>query len=93
MDKRQPRVLLVDDDMTHRTMLKVNLQREGFRILEASDGDEVLPVLKKQNVDLILLDMKNRTDGRIDNTVTSDAGRSRDHRCHADGFLVCRECG
>ena len=57
-------ILITDDDVAHRTMLKVNLLQDGFEILEASDGDEVLPVLEEHDVDLILLDMKmERMDG------------------------------
>lgn len=51
-------ILLVDDDVAHRTMISANLATAGFKIMEVSDGDEVLPFLKKQLVDLILLDMK-----------------------------------
>jgi DNA-binding NtrC family response regulator len=57
-------VLLVDDDAGHRTMLKVNLLNNGFKVLEATDGDEVLPVLSTNDVDIILLDLKmSRMDG------------------------------
>ena len=38
-------ILLVDDDEGHRTMLKVNLLNEGYKIDEVTDGDEVLPHL------------------------------------------------
>jgi len=58
MAKQQKiQILLVDDDVAHRTMLKVNLSSD-YQILEAEDGDEVLPLLEKSVVDLILLDMK-----------------------------------
>jgi len=64
MDKRLARVLLVDDDAAHRTMLKVNLLAEGYHVIEAADGEEVLPLLKDHPVDLVLLDMKmQRMDG------------------------------
>ncbi len=60
----QPTILLVDDDIAHRTMIKVNIESEGCLIHEAGDGDEVLPFLQKHAVDLILLDMKMiRMDG------------------------------
>jgi DNA-binding NtrC family response regulator len=51
-------ILLVDDDIAHRTMLKVNLAGQGYVVEELSDGDEVLPYLKGRHADLILLDMK-----------------------------------
>ncbi len=57
-------ILIVDDDMAHRTMLKVNLSGAGYKIVEADDGDMVLPVLAEQEVDLILMDLKmQRMDG------------------------------
>ncbi|MEE4242477.1 MAG: sigma-54 dependent transcriptional regulator [Desulfopila sp.] len=62
--KQQDTILLVDDDSSHRTMLKANLLGTGCKILETEDGDEVLPLLSRKKVDLILLDLKmKRMDG------------------------------
>ncbi len=70
-------ILLVDDDVAHRTMLKVNLRGEGYRIQEVSDGDEVLPFLDDHDVDLILLDMKMaRMDGLTTLSLLLQAGQS-----------------
>ncbi|MFW2368528.1 MAG: sigma-54-dependent transcriptional regulator [Desulforhopalus sp.] len=64
MSSENNSILLVDDDSAHRTMLKVNLASFGFNVIEATDGDEVLPAIKKRKFDLILLDLKmNRMDG------------------------------
>ncbi|SHO46725.1 sigma-54-dependent transcriptional regulator [Desulfopila aestuarii] len=64
MLKQQAVILLVDDDIAHRTMLKVNLVKEGFMVVELGDGDEVLPFLTANHVDLLLLDLKmTRMDG------------------------------
>ncbi len=52
-------ILLVDDDSAHRLMLKANLKSE-FEIIEAGDGDEVLPILAQTSVDLLILDLKMR---------------------------------
>ncbi|MCB2181297.1 MAG: sigma-54 dependent transcriptional regulator [Desulfobulbaceae bacterium] len=68
-------ILITDDDIAHRTMLKVNLLQDGFEILEASDGDEVLPILDRHAVDLILLDMKmERVDGLATLNLLSEKG-------------------
>lgn len=64
---RKETILLVDDDVAHRTMLKVNLIAAGHHIREVGDGDEVVPFLAKEEVDLILLDMKM---ARIDGIAT-----------------------
>ncbi len=58
------KILIVDDDVAHRTMLKVNLMGAGYEIIEADDGDQVLPALEQEEVDLILMDLKmQRMDG------------------------------
>ncbi len=49
-------ILIVDDDPTILKMLVVKLTREGFKILQAKDGEEGL-VVCKNHPDLILLDI------------------------------------
>jgi len=64
--ENKKRILLVDDDTAHRTMLKVNLSGDDFHIMEVDDGDQVIPFLEQEHneTDLILLDMKMaRMDG------------------------------
>jgi two-component system response regulator HydG len=57
-------LLLVDDDIAHRTMLKANLLAVNFIVHEVDDGDQVIGALAENPVDLILLDMKMaRMDG------------------------------
>jgi CheY-like chemotaxis protein len=38
------------------TLLRYNLEREGYRVLEAQDGEEALAVANEQRPDLVLLD-------------------------------------
>jgi len=57
-DSGRPRsVLVVDDDEPLRTMCRVTLEDAGFRVLEASDGDEALVCIKLDRPDVILLDI------------------------------------
>lgn len=67
MVQQQQSILIVDDDHSHRTMLKVNLESAGFAVLEADDGDRVLPLLRREEIDVILLDLKMR---RMDGITT-----------------------
>lgn len=61
---RKKKILLVDDDVAHRTMLKVNLSGEDYQVVEVDDGDQVIPFLEQEHSDLILLDMRMvRMDG------------------------------
>ncbi len=77
MALQQGTILIVDDDTSHRTMLKVNLKSAGFTILEADDGDKVLPLLAEKHVDVILLDLKmQRIDGLTTLTILLHEGIS-----------------
>ncbi len=55
-DARPPVVLVVDDQETHRTLVKAILHKDGYDVLECPDGMEALERLGTQVVDLVLLD-------------------------------------
>ena len=50
-------VLIVEDEKAIVEILKFNLQREGYTVLEALDGETGLGLAKAQDPDLILLDV------------------------------------
>ncbi|GAB3451887.1 phosphate regulon transcriptional regulator PhoB [Insolitispirillum peregrinum] len=52
----KPLVMIVEDESALMTMLRYNLEKDGFRVCEASDGEEALTVVEENNPDLILLD-------------------------------------
>lgn len=51
-----PKVLIVEDEAAITTMLRYNLEKNGFQVEEASDGQEALTRVKEARPDLILLD-------------------------------------
>lgn len=51
-----PLVLVVDDDRSTRSALRHVLRRSGFRVAEATDGDEALAWLENSSADAILMD-------------------------------------
>lgn len=51
------RILIVEDHPTMREAMRLVLEREGFDIDEASDGDQALAGVRKDPPDLVLLDM------------------------------------
>jgi two-component system phosphate regulon response regulator PhoB len=57
-DNLAPKVLIVDDEEAIRTMLSYNLERHGFNVLQASDGDEALSIINQadKKPDIIILD-------------------------------------
>jgi two-component system cell cycle response regulator DivK len=50
-------ILVVEDYTDVRQMLKVLLESEKFRVLEAATGSEALEVIKEQRPDAILMDL------------------------------------
>ena len=50
-------ILVVEDYDDVRQMLKVLLESEEFRVVEAASGAEALAVLKKERPDVILMDL------------------------------------
>lgn len=58
------KILVVDDEASVRKLVSSYLQKEGYEVLEASDGDEGLRLARKQRPDLVVLDlMLPGTDG------------------------------
>lgn len=50
------KVLIVEDNDTHRFILHQSLAAWGMEVIEATDGDAALKTLKKEAIDLVLLD-------------------------------------
>lgn len=57
LEKEIKTILVVDDEPAIRDLLKYNLEREGYQIIEASDGIEGINVALEQKPDIILLDI------------------------------------
>ena len=51
-----PLVLVVEDEAALVTLLRYNLEREGFRVAEARDGEEAMLQIAEQMPDLVILD-------------------------------------
>jgi PAS domain S-box-containing protein len=54
---RPARVLIVDDDPRNAQLLEIMLATEGFALLTAFSGEEVLSIVAQQPPDLVLLDV------------------------------------
>ena len=51
------KILVADDEPMIRKTLRLRLASEGFEVLEAADGAEVIEIAKTQRPDLIILDI------------------------------------
>ena len=50
-------VLLIDDEPQIRRVLRASLASKGARVLDVSSGEEAIELLRRETVDLILLDL------------------------------------
>ena len=50
-------ILVVDDEVNLREMVRLYLEREGYRVVEAANGRDALFVARYEKPDLVLLDL------------------------------------
>ena len=58
MNKQKSQILIVDDDKTHRNMLKTLLNKWGYALAEADDGQTAIDMVTEKPYDLVLMDIK-----------------------------------
>jgi DNA-binding response OmpR family regulator len=57
-------ILVVDDEHLYRHLLQVNLEKEGYDVITANDGEEALDLTSNRHPDLVILDiMMPKLDG------------------------------
>jgi DNA-binding response OmpR family regulator len=57
-------ILAVDDETLYQHLLKVNLEKEGYDVITANNGEEALDLVSNRHPDLVVLDiMMPKLDG------------------------------
>ena len=62
----KPKLLVVDDEASHRKMIEAVLSDEGYEIKQADDGQVAIDAVENGFFDLILLDIRMRKVGGIE---------------------------
>ena len=58
------KILVADDEMLYQHLLRVNLEKEGYEVVAASNGEEALDLVTSRHPDLVILDiMMPKLDG------------------------------
>jgi DNA-binding response OmpR family regulator len=57
MADRSPRILLVDDEQSIQTLLSYPLRKDGYEVVQATDGRQALDRFAEQPFDLVVLDL------------------------------------
>jgi DNA-binding response OmpR family regulator len=96
-----PKVLIVDDDPSLRLLCRVNLELEGYRVVEARNVAEAEEAFTSGDVELVLLDIHIGADDGVELMrslrkrglpaavvlFTGSAQLDRDTRAEADGVV------
>src|SRR4051794_32652641 len=56
MQVTRPRLLLVEDDQALIELLRWHFEREGFEVIQTSDGEEALMLAEERPPDVVILD-------------------------------------
>jgi CheY-like chemotaxis protein len=54
--EQTPLILVADDDRATRLLLKLAMEEEGYRVVEAKDGEQCLAAFTRWQPDMVLLD-------------------------------------
>src|SRR5690349_17184131 len=73
-----PTILVVEDSEDTRVIIRLELERWGFRVIEAADGREAIEMAEHNCPDLILLDLNMP---EVDGLTAAQAIRKYDERC------------
>ena len=52
-----PTILIAEDELSFRNVVAAFLRDNGYQVLAAADGQEALDILRRERVDLALLDL------------------------------------
>ncbi|MFC7504116.1 response regulator [Nocardioides sp. CPCC 206347] len=75
-DQVRPRVLVVDDDASIRTVVRWQLDDAGYEVLEAADGPTAIVAIADQSPTLVVLDLSLPTLGGLDVLRAVRSGRA-----------------
>ncbi len=50
-------ILIIDDEAQILALYRAILEREGYRVLESTDGDEGIQICRNESIDLVVTDI------------------------------------
>jgi CheY-like chemotaxis protein len=59
-------ILIVEDEINLRRLYKAELENEGYRVMEANNGNEAKAVVAREIPDLIVMDLRMPEKGGVD---------------------------
>ncbi|WP_280517089.1 response regulator transcription factor [Lederbergia sp. NSJ-179] len=60
----KPSILIADDEQEIADLIEIHLEKEGYQVKKAADGQAALQIVQSQSIDLVILDiMMPKLDG------------------------------
>lgn len=56
-EKNMKTILVVEDELSIRSFVCLNLKKKGYEVLEAESGEQALLLIKDSKIDIVLLDL------------------------------------
>ncbi len=50
-------ILIADDEAEIAALIEIHLEKEGYHVVKAADGEEAMPIIETQPIDLGVLDL------------------------------------
>jgi DNA-binding response OmpR family regulator len=57
VEKRMNTILVIEDELSIRTFVSLNLRKKNYQVIEADNGEEALRIIKSNKIDIVLLDI------------------------------------
>ena len=50
-------ILIADDEAEIADLIEIHLEKEGYHVVKAADGEEAIHIIETQPIDLVVLDI------------------------------------
>lgn len=57
MEENMETILVVEDELSIRSFICLNLRKKKYEVLEAENGEEALSIFNNRKIDIVLLDL------------------------------------
>ncbi len=79
-------VLVVDDDLVVREILRLRFEEAGYHVLESEDGSEVAGILQAHSIDLLVMDIFMPGKGGMETLLDLSTQGKRSDASRSSGF-------
>ena len=55
---QQRTIIVTDDERSLRELIRASLERDGYRVVQAQNGLECIPLVRSEHPDLVILDIR-----------------------------------